>query len=632
MSRSAFLLLVALAGCASPPPDPPAGCNPLVADDCATPFPSSFYETADASSPTGVRVAIAATVMPSSASGAQFRAAQLIGRDGFSPATPFVVYFKAGVDGSSLPGDANPDASLSPSSPVQIIDYATGERVPLMAELDAGALPGDRQALLIHPLVRLDNAKRYVIALVNLKSASGKDLTPRPFRALRDKTPLSKSLSPLRSRYDEIFAALAAAGVARSSLTLAWDVIIASEGSATSHLLTMRDQALALADAGMLGYAITSTTDSPNDANLLREIVGTLTVPSFLTDDSLGATLATDGSGAPVLRGMGTADFVVHVPQCAKTATAPLPVIVFGHGLLGAALSELNSDYQKQVGNQLCMIQIGTDWIGLSSHDVPTITANVIGDLNHFDIITDRLQQAHVNIQVLTRLFLRSMKNDPALQLAGRALTDGSQIYYYGISDGGIQGATFMALTKDVTRGVLNVPGCEFSLMMFRSHDFASLKDLLNTTYQDPLDQQLLITMSQSYWDYTDPITWSPHLLQNPLPSTPTKKILVQEAIADAQVPNLATRILARTIGLPGMDLEQPVWGVTQQPPPLDSAYTQWDVRATPVPADQDVPPPTDNSAHQAIRALPALVQQLQAFFKPDGQVVQTCSGPCVFN
>ena len=36
-------------GCSSPPPaDVPAGCNPLIGDDCATPFPSSFYEVADA--------------------------------------------------------------------------------------------------------------------------------------------------------------------------------------------------------------------------------------------------------------------------------------------------------------------------------------------------------------------------------------------------------------------------------------------------------------------------------------------------------------------------------------------------------------------------------------------------------
>jgi len=49
------------------------------------------------------------------------------------------------------------------------------------------------------------------------------------------------------------------------------------------------------------------------------------------------------------------------------------------------------------------------------------------------------------------------------------------------------------------------------------------------------------------------------------------------------------------------------------------------------VPPDGDVPASEDNGAHEAIRRLDPLVQQLGAFFKPDGQVVQTCNGICSF-
>ncbi len=180
-------------------------------------------------------------------------------------------------------------------------------------------------------------------------------------------------------------------------------------------------------------------------------------------------------------------------------------------------------------------------------------------------------------------------------------------------------------------RGVLNVPGSEWNLMMMRSHDFASLKTFLNSVYPDLLDQQVLIAALQSDWDYTDPISFAPHILGDPLPFTPAKRILVQEAIDDAEVPNVATRILVRSLGIPGTNLEQPVYGVDEQAAPLDSAYTQWDVHPMPVPPDVNLPPPMDNGAHGAIRELPLSVQQLQAFFKPDGQVVQTCSGVCAF-
>ncbi len=627
------LALACIVGCASAPPEPPAGCNPLSGDDCATPFPSSFYETADATSPTGWRVTVADRVWPSTATGTPYKAAQLVGRDGFSPATPFVVYFKAGVDATKLPGDADLASSVQSTSTVQVIDLADGSHLPVMAELDANADPanGDRQSLIIRPMARLKNGGHYAVAIVGLHNAKGGDLTPPGFRALRDKQPLNKALTAMKASYEQLFTQLSSAGIARNhDLVLAWDVYIESDASVTTRLVTMRDTALAWVDGGHLGYHVTSSTDMPSDPNLLREIVGTIDVASFLQGDGPTDTLLLDGNGQPMLRGVGSAPFVVHIPKCAQTATAPLPVIVFGHGLFGQAQTELSTDYQKQLGNTLCMVQIGTDWIGLAKYDFPTIAQNVLGDLNHFDIVSDRLQQAHVNAQILTRLFVKSIKDDAALQVGGHAVTDGSQLYYYGISDGGIQGGTFMALSKDITRGVLNVPGSEWSLMMLRSADFNGLKMFLDSVYPDQLDQQILIAAMQSYWDYTDPINYAPHLLANPLPGTPTKHMLLQESIGDAQVPNLATRVLARAVGVPGNDLEQPVFGIVDMPAPLDSAYTQWDVHPTPLPADVDKPP-MDNQAHEAIRRLPALIAQLQAFFKPNGMVTTTCTGPCVF-
>ena len=79
------------------------GCNPLVGDDCLTPFPSSFFEVADATTATGVRVALGPATLPLSASGVALSPIGSNQKDGFSPATPFVVYFKAGVDATQLP-------------------------------------------------------------------------------------------------------------------------------------------------------------------------------------------------------------------------------------------------------------------------------------------------------------------------------------------------------------------------------------------------------------------------------------------------------------------------------------------------------------------------------------------------
>src|SRR6202020_1452178 len=117
---------------------------------------------------------------------------------------------------------SDPSASLTPSGPVQVIDFATGERVIAFGELDENDVGNGRQALIVHPLERLTPGHRYVIALVGLNDASGAPLAPAPFRALRDGTPLSPSLQPLAATYAQIFSALSSAGIARGAVSLAW--------------------------------------------------------------------------------------------------------------------------------------------------------------------------------------------------------------------------------------------------------------------------------------------------------------------------------------------------------------------------------------------------------------------------
>jgi hypothetical protein len=616
----------------SPPPPPPEaapGCNPIIGDDCLTPFPSTFHEQVDPSSPTGYRVQLGSGALPQERSGIPLKPDRLNSKDGFSPATPFVVYFAKGVDASPFWGWKDPTPSLAPTAAVQVIEYDTGARVLAFAELDANVSgETDRQALLIHPLVRLKPATRYVIALVGLNDAQGAPLAPAPFRALRDGTPLSASLTPLKPRYDEIFAALGRAGVARGSLALAWDVVTASDATATGHLLGMRDHALALADAGQLGYTITSSTDG-TDPHLLRQVLATVQVPSYLADDTGKSMMVFDAAGNPSPRAIVDVPIVINVPRCAATATAPLPVVVFGHGLFGNALSTMSGAPAMAAADSLCTLFVGTDWIGLASDDINRLPDLLAADLNNFYVISDRLQQAQLNALVMTRLFLTKIKDDPALQISGHAVTDGSHAYYFGVSNGGIQGGTFMALTPDVVRGVLNVPGGEWTLLLYRSTDLSKFGQLLDLVLPDALDRQIAVAITQSDWDYTDPLTFAPHILADPLPGVPAKHILIQESIDDAQVTNVATRVLARTMGITGLDLTEPVPGLATASAPLDSAYTQWDSHPSTVPPLSNSHLDADNGAHDAVWKDATALGQISAFCQPSGQVASVCAGPC---
>ncbi len=622
-------------GDAGPPDDaapgalvePEPGCNPIVGDDCVTPFPSSFHQRVDPASATGYRVKVDALV--ATASGKPIRVDRLNQKDGFSPATPFVVYLKSGVDASQLVGWQDPSASVLPASPVQVIEYATGKRVHAFAELDAGSKrDGDRQALLIRPLARLTPGARYVVALVGLRDPKGKPVLPAPFQALRDKGKLTRALEALQPRYEEIFAALERAGVTRGSLSLAWDVIVASDATATGHLVEMRDRALGMLARGELGYRVTQAKDT-NDSNMLREISLAVQAPSFLADETGKSTMVFGPDGKPASRAVVEFPVSITVPRCAEAATEPLPVVVFGHGLFGNAQNTITSAAAKAAANRLCSVFVATDWIGLASDDVKRLPDLLSADINNVYVITDRLQQAHVNAQVMTRAFVTRIKDDPALAVAGRPVTDGKKIYYFGVSNGGIQGTTFMALTPDVQRGVLNVPGGNWSLLIERSTHFAPFSTLFKLVIPDPLDRQLALAGMQSEWDYTDALTFAPHLLAQPLAGSPVKRILMQESLGDAQVTNAATRALARAARIPGLDLTDPVPGLELGRAPLDSAYTQWNARPEIMPPLDNTALAKDNGAHDAFWANPLALQQIEAFCRPDGRVSSVCGGPC---
>jgi hypothetical protein len=206
-------------------------------------------------------------------------------------------------------------------------------------------------------------------------------------------------------------------------------------------------------------------------------------------------------------------------------------------------------------------------------------------------------------------------------------ITDGKELYYFGVSMGGIEGVTFMGINPDITRGVLNVPGAEWTLLMYRSADFDSLKGLLSATFTDSLDAQVAIAATQSEWDYTDPATFAPHVIQAPLTGVPVKHLLLQMSIGDAEVTNLSTELLARTIGVSGFDLEYPIFGVPVAAAPLDSAYTQWDSHPSPLPPTTDTALSMDNGAHEAVFNAPLAQQQINAFITPTGQAISVCTG-----
>src|SRR5690606_1144338 len=102
--------------------------------------------------------------------------------------------------------------------------------------------------LMIRPVTRLEDGRRYIIAIRNVVDQNGQPIPASPgFAALRDLTPTDDpDIEVRRPLYADIFARLEQAGVARENLQIAWDYTTASEQHITRDLLVMRDKALAM--------------------------------------------------------------------------------------------------------------------------------------------------------------------------------------------------------------------------------------------------------------------------------------------------------------------------------------------------------------------------------------------------
>ncbi len=632
------IMALSFYGCSSSSSNPNVnigqGCNPVSTDDCFLPFPSFYYLKQDPASATGYRVNYPQGILPVNKAGVALDPAPFNREDGFSPASQILAYFAQGVTPASLPSQNDVAASTLTTSPVQIINFTTGTRVPLFAEVDENTTPDQHQGLIIRPMIKLDNDAHYVVVILDsVQDLNGKPLAaPVPFVYLRDGQATSNGIvEGIRSRYEQLFSFLSDHGISRKHIVLAWDFTTASDSSITGHLISMRDQALAMTPTTGISYSLTVTTfttditSSAYNANIYKELTGTFSAPTFL--DSKGYLVTDSTTGLPQYVGQAGYPILVHIPWCITDTTLPVPVMIYGHGLLGSN-SEMDSGYQEGLINNgpLCMVQIGTNWIGLSESDIGN-AASAVMNFNLMPLITDKLQQAQINVIVMGKLAIGALMTDTNMQFNGKPII-GNEIYYYGISQGGIEGVTFMSVDPDIIRGALGVPGSIYSIMMQRSHDFVELASVFNPSYPDPLDRLKLLSLSQYQWDFTDPISFASHVVNNPLPGTPKKQILIQAGLNDCQVPNLTTEILVRTMGIPAMDaLPVSIYGIPLQPSPLDSAFTLWKVPDSTVyvPPATNIMPAQDNNVHEDIRRLTEVKDQLGLFFTTGGVVKQTC-------
>ena len=600
-------------------------CDSLVPSHCSFPFPNDYWTEADDTSPTGKRLALSADMLPASGGGVPTTAAPFNQADGFSASAALLAHLP-GATTTGLPSPVTIDVSLQPSSPTLLVDAETGELVPHFSELDVAGST-ERQAFMMRPVVRLKDGHRYIAAIQGVVDGDDDLLPPsETFAALRDgSASASATTEARREHFANIFDVLSGAGIEPSTLQLAWDFTTASRQSNTGRLVSMRDQALSASGALGPEYEL-DVIEQDVDENIALRLEGRMTVPLFLDRPDPGGVLTLDAEGVPRQNGTAEFPFLVLVPRSATTGT-PAPVVWYGHGLFG---QRYEAETYRQFANEHNYVFVATDWSGMASEDVDPLTSMISGgDISGFQAVADRLQQGIVNALLATRMVGGRLAQDPLLQFNGVSAIDTTEKYYFGASQGGIFGATYLAVSTDVRRGVLAVPGQSYHLLLQRSVNFDPFFTLLNLIYPDELDLQMVLTLAQMLWDRAEPSGYSHLLAGDTLPNTPDHSALLLVSIGDHQVSTLGAHIMARAMGAKNLaPVNRSIFGIEEMSGPFSgTAMIEYDFGLPPEPIVNE-PMREGDDPHSRIAEIPSAETTLDTFLRT-GVVSADCGGPC---
>ncbi|HEU4977016.1 MAG TPA: hypothetical protein VFT50_18145 [Baekduia sp.] len=647
--RQALLLAGGLALAAPASAAAAPSCTDMPQRGCLLPFPNDATQTVkDRHTPTGRRVHLSRAVVPVNDKGVHMDVTDENRADGFSPGQPILLRIPGVSTQKAFARTHLPDAghvgdSMKRRSRLVLADAKTGKRWPAWADLDVSVAQSPSQRLIvIHPAKNLADGHTYVVALRGIHRHA-----PRRFAHL--------------GKHAAIFRTLRKAKVKRTkSLYLAWTFTVASTKSLAGRMLAIRDDAFGqlgdtnLADGVPQGkapaYTITGVTDlSPTEnANIARQITGTITVPCYLdqTGCPTGAQFhyssrSKDALPTQLPGNVQQAPFVCNIPRAATPAT-PAHLSLYGHGLLGKP-TEINAANVEAMSQEHDFVFCATPWAGMSNEDIPT-AVGILGDLSGFPKMADRLQQGFLNMLYLGRLMRHpdGLAKDPAFQLAGLPVIDPSALYYDGNSQGAIDGAALTALAPDYTRAVLGVVGMDYATLLPRSTDFDLYAKVLYPAYPHQIQRLEALAIVQLLWDRGEGDGYANHMTTANLPDTPKHTVLLQPAVGDAQVSNWTAEVMARTIGAkvyepafdPGRSLAaQPLAELARIPsfPYSGSALVYWDSGAGHNPPEPvlEIPQREGTDPHESPRATPAARVQ-KARFLLDGQVVDVCDGkPC---
>ncbi|MEA2405579.1 MAG: hypothetical protein QOE08_2226, partial [Thermoleophilaceae bacterium] len=219
---------------------------------CMFPWPNDYFTKADGSTPTKRRLDFQLLSMPRNAAQKPIEPTDYNRSDGFSPGNMIVTKVpglesQAAFKRTGLVPITDMARSFDGSQPVVVINTRTLRRQLIWAEVDANPKNPADVNLIVRPGANFDEGGHYIVALRNLREASGKPiLAYAGFALYRDRIATREPVvEARRAHFEQMFSTLGRAGIERDDLYLAWDFTVASERNISERLLGIRNDAFA---------------------------------------------------------------------------------------------------------------------------------------------------------------------------------------------------------------------------------------------------------------------------------------------------------------------------------------------------------------------------------------------------
>ncbi|WP_146977557.1 hypothetical protein [Lujinxingia vulgaris] len=518
-----------------------------------------------------------------------------------------------GYDGFSISGAMRVESTASfgegvgQGAELRVFRLRESGRWEEVVDLERGRFD-DASTLWVRPRLTLEPQTTYAYVVAgDVPAADGRAHRPQPLGAmLMLEAPLvaggrselggltdseAQRLEPVRAEVDGLLRQLEAEeGLDRSTLAAA---VPFKTASSASTLLARRQK---LYDDEVRTSVISLEVTEPSGGTrlLLNSVDAVVRGQMFVADHLDPATRAFFPDGRYEERAV---DFVMTLPKDVSVAE-PLPVVLFGHGLMtsrellyliaeplaaaGYAAFALDLPYhgeravcltdQNCEGNATCdalgrclyadgsrgrinrvevpwLLSLGNQFDELLSY--PSTSGTVFIDMERLFGTRDHFAQAVLDLQQAVRVLQSDDMEQAIVDTTG--LWVGDEIVYLGMSLGGILGSSLSAVEPEIVNFVLNVPAADLVRIIEHSVSF-------ETAFEHALHARGIEHGSDAYvefvqalrWilDPVDPLNLVQHTLLQPLPGHPTRRVLIQMASGDRVVPNEGTRALSERMGV----------------------------------------------------------------------------------